>query len=103
VTGTVTDDEGRPLPHAAVTLEGAPIGDFTDSTGAFVIEPVREGDYKLTVIHLGHRSSPFLLPARGPVENTGVSPLFRDPGLGPAFADTVGSVHVVYRVETRSP
>lgn len=36
ITGTITDDNGRPIPDVLVRLPGLPLGERTDSNGVFV-------------------------------------------------------------------
>lgn len=44
-SGTVTDEEGRPIPGAHVRLEETTLGTATDKNGAFQIRQVPEGHY----------------------------------------------------------
>ncbi|MYS35616.1 subtilisin family serine protease [Streptomyces sp. KhCrAH-43] len=50
VSGTVLDVQGRPLARATVTVDGSPIASVkTDTSGAFTLPEVSEGDYTLSV------------------------------------------------------
>jgi hypothetical protein len=94
VAGRITDEAGRPLPHASVVLSGTPRGAVADDDGTFAIDRLRPGRVELTVLHLGHRSAP--APLRIPVpENTSfILTMSVDASLGPARPDSLARVRV---------
>jgi iron complex outermembrane recepter protein len=54
LTGTVFDEEARPMAAANVVLLELQSGSATDADGAFVIEDVPAGTYTLSVSYLGY-------------------------------------------------
>ncbi|WP_231954993.1 carboxypeptidase-like regulatory domain-containing protein [Occultella aeris] len=53
VSGTVTDEDGNPVPGATITLTptggGTPVSVVSDSTGAYLFDTVQPGDHELTI------------------------------------------------------
>lgn len=73
VSGTLLDEDGRPVPGATVSVPGTPLDDVrTDDAGGFVLVAVPEGDYTLDVVPhacLARTTVPLAVePATGPVE-----------------------------------
>jgi Fe(3+) dicitrate transport protein len=56
VKGTVKDNEGKPLAHAAVILKNTKYGAEADEQGQFVIKNVPPGSYTIEASYLGYRT-----------------------------------------------
>ncbi len=54
VKGTITDENGMPLPGVNVTVEGTTVGSTTDFDGNYLIESQLTGNQKLTASYLGY-------------------------------------------------
>lgn len=55
ITGTVTDDTGKPLPFASVTVKGGTKGAVANSAGKYQLT-LDEGDYVLQCGHVGYKT-----------------------------------------------
>ena len=55
IKGILTDENGKPLAGANVSLVGTTLGDAADQNGAYLIENVPPGTYKLRVRFIGYR------------------------------------------------
>ncbi|HEY1115314.1 MAG TPA: TonB-dependent receptor [Chitinophagaceae bacterium] len=53
VKGTVTDDDGQPLPDVSVTVKGTFLGTVTDRSGAYRLPLGNTGTYTLQIAHVG--------------------------------------------------
>ncbi|HET9984961.1 MAG TPA: TonB-dependent receptor, partial [Longimicrobiales bacterium] len=56
IAGTVTDKAGQPVPGASVVVLGTGYGTLSKADGAFLIDPVPAGTYRVSVSHLGFRT-----------------------------------------------
>ncbi|MFN2432006.1 MAG: TonB-dependent receptor [Gemmatimonadota bacterium] len=56
IAGTVTGEDGEPVPFAQVVLEGTGMGGLADEQGAYLIEGVPPGTYTLRVDIIGYRT-----------------------------------------------
>jgi len=56
VTGVVTDQSGRPLVNAQVSISALSIGALTTAQGRFLIQNVPAGQHELTVERIGYRT-----------------------------------------------
>ena len=54
--GSVTDDQGKPLPYAHVLIEALGIGALGDTKGLYILEKVPYGTHTITVTVLGFKS-----------------------------------------------
>jgi len=96
LSGTLQDGSGHPLGQAGVALVGTPLGGLTDRGGAFRVTGIPPKSYQLAVIYLGYRSPTVPLPATGEEPVKLVLPMSRDASLGPALADSMEAVTVLY-------
>lgn len=55
VSGTVIDDDGKPLPGATVRIEGTKRGGLTNKDGSFNIIGVEAGAHNLVVTYVGYQ------------------------------------------------
>ena len=67
VRGTVTQENGSPLPGASVLLDGVR-GTATDALGRFVLQGVSPGEHLLTASFIGYQRQERKLPVNGDVE-----------------------------------
>ncbi|MBB6500881.1 TonB-dependent receptor [Pedobacter cryoconitis] len=56
IRGRVIDEQGTPVFNITVSLQGKKNATKTDANGQFILEPVVEGDYKLSASALGYQS-----------------------------------------------
>lgn len=56
IEGRITDNEGRPLPNATVSVEGSVRGSTSDSTGRYRIDDLPPGRYVLSARMIGYRT-----------------------------------------------
>ncbi|NIP82956.1 MAG: TonB family protein [Gemmatimonadetes bacterium] len=51
-----SSDDGRPIPYAQVRVMGDSISDWTDDAGAYRLEGLTRGPWRIRVVHPGHDS-----------------------------------------------
>lgn len=56
MSGTITDEKGKPLPGASVFIHDVKIGAIADSTGHFATSAIRAGRYLVEVTYQGFAS-----------------------------------------------
>jgi iron complex outermembrane receptor protein len=49
LTGSVTGEDGKPLPHANITLLPTRMGTAADETGVFTLDGIPAGTYAVTI------------------------------------------------------
>ena len=64
VTGTVSDNNGQPLPDVSVKVVGSPIGTVTDKNGAFSLS-VPSSARSLEISYVGFNAQTVSIPAQG--------------------------------------
>ena len=64
VTGTVSDNNGQPLPDVSVKVVGSPIGTVTDKNGAFSLS-VPSSARSLEISYVGFNAQTVSIPAPG--------------------------------------
>jgi vitamin B12 transporter len=57
ITGTVSDEEGRPVQDVNIIVEGTVYGAVTDSGGRFFIPRLSDGEYRLEFSHICCKTS----------------------------------------------
>lgn len=55
ITGSISADNGEPLPYATVVVEGSTLGTLTDEEGLYKIEKIPYGTHTITVSFIGYR------------------------------------------------
>ena len=55
ITGTITEENGKPLPGATIMIQGTTTGTISDSNGGFVIESTSE-DQMLVISFMGYKT-----------------------------------------------
>ena len=70
ITGTVTDDGGKPLPFASVSVKGTTKGAITNSQGKYAIT-IPDGNYTVVCQHVGYKTEEQQTPVSG--ENVAVN------------------------------
>lgn len=69
VTGTVVDDQGQPVPSAAVVIKGTTVGTVTDYDGHYSLQNV-PGDATLTVSFIGYKTQDVAVGGKSQVNFT---------------------------------
>src|SRR5215204_6968126 len=68
VKGTITDDEGQPLPGVSVTVKGSFLGAITDEKGTYRIYLKTPGTYTVQWQHVGFQPAEQTLTAAADAE-----------------------------------
>jgi TonB-linked SusC/RagA family outer membrane protein len=66
VSGTVTDNNGQPLPDVSVRVVGMNVGTVTDKNGSFTLN-VPQGGRSLEISFVGFTAQTVAIPANGPI------------------------------------
>ena len=57
VSGSVTNEKGKPLIGANIFIDGTSLGSATDVEGKYQIKKIPSGrEYKITAMFIGHRT-----------------------------------------------
>ncbi len=73
ITGRVTDDDGKPIPGAAVRIVGGTQGAIVKADGSFTIGNVRLGDYELRATAIGMQPRSELVRIHDGINTIGMS------------------------------